>query len=75
MFPTSMSVRVNKYHESRAVAGVMKPLKIHVPGQEVDRYYKIRHTRVPTKDIVPGADNNYGFTTALATELYQMSRS
>ena len=50
----------------------IKPFKISISDTEVDRYYrKIRDTRVPTKDIVPNAGSDYGFTTEWATELYQ----
>ena len=50
----------------------IKPFKISVADDEVDRYYKkIRDTRVPTRDIVSGAGSDYGFTTEWATELYQ----
>jgi len=50
----------------------VKPYKIAIPDVEVDRYYrKIRDTRVPTKDIVPNAGNDYGFTTEWATDLYE----
>lgn len=49
----------------------IKPFKIDIPKEEVARYYKkIRETRVPTHDIVPGAGNDYGFTTEWATDLY-----
>lgn len=50
----------------------IKPFKIEIPEQEVERYYrKIRDTRVPTKDIVPNAGSDYGFTTEWATDLYR----
>lgn len=49
----------------------IKPFKIDIPEQEVERYFqKIRDTRVPTKDIVPNAGSDYGFTTEWATSLY-----
>lgn len=50
----------------------IKPFKIDIPQQEVERYYrKIKDTRVPTKDIVPNAGSDYGFTTEWATDLYK----
>ncbi|KAL2060147.1 hypothetical protein VTL71DRAFT_9969 [Oculimacula yallundae] len=50
----------------------IRPLKIDIPKEEVERYVrKIRDTRVPTKDIVPSAGTNYGFTTEWATDLYK----
>jgi len=34
----------------------IKPLKIDIPKEEVESYYrKIKDTRVPTKDVVPSA--------------------
>lgn len=51
----------------------IRPFKISVPKDEVDRYYrKIRDTRVPTRDIVPDAGSEYGFTTEWATDLHQL---
>jgi hypothetical protein len=42
----------------------IKPFEIDIPEAEVERYYrKIKDTRVPTKDIVPNAGSDYGFTT------------
>ncbi|KAI1626823.1 Alpha/Beta hydrolase protein [Exophiala viscosa] len=49
----------------------IKPFKVDIPEDEVERYYrKVKDTRVPTKDIVPGAGSDYGFTTEWATDLY-----
>ncbi|KAF2094625.1 alpha/beta-hydrolase [Rhizodiscina lignyota] len=49
----------------------IKPFKVDIPQAEVDRLYqKLRDTRVPTQDIVPGAGSDYGFTTEWATNLY-----
>jgi pimeloyl-ACP methyl ester carboxylesterase len=54
------------------MSGEIKPFKIDIPEGEVERYYrKIRDTRVPTKDIVPNAGSDYGFTTEWATDLYR----
>lgn len=51
----------------------IKPFQISIPDAEVERYYrKIRDTRVPTRDIVPNAGTDYGFTTEWATDLYQL---
>jgi pimeloyl-ACP methyl ester carboxylesterase len=51
----------------------IKPFKVAISDEEVARYYeKIRNTRVPTKDIVPGAGSDYGFTTEWATDLYNV---
>ncbi|KAF2233017.1 alpha/beta-hydrolase [Viridothelium virens] len=49
----------------------IKPFKVDIAQSEVDRLYeKLRDTRVPTQDIVPGAGSDYGFPTEWATELY-----
>ncbi|KAL9084292.1 MAG: hypothetical protein Q9165_008120 [Trypethelium subeluteriae] len=49
----------------------VKPFKVNIAQSEVDRLYeKLRETRVPTQDIVPGAGSDYGFSTEWATELY-----
>lgn len=49
----------------------IRPFKIDIPKEEIERYYrKIKDTRVPKKDIVPGAGREYGFTTDWATTLY-----
>ena len=49
----------------------IEPFKIQIPEAEVERYHrKIKDTRVPSKDIVPDAGSDYGFTTQWATDLY-----
>lgn len=45
------------------------PFKPSIPQVEVDRLYaKLRETRVPNSDVVPGAGNDYG--VLLTIELY-----
>lgn len=49
----------------------IKPFDIDIPDSEIQRLYrKLKDTRVPIKDIVPGAGADYGFTTEWATSLY-----
>jgi len=49
----------------------VKYFKVNVPSDEVDRLYaKLRDTRHPTEDVVPGAGKDYGFETQWAIDLY-----
>lgn len=49
----------------------IRPFSISIPQSEVARLFrKLRDTRIPESDIVPGAGTSYGFTTEWATDLY-----
>lgn len=48
----------------------IKPFQVDIPQAEIDRLYqKLRDTRHPTHDVVPGAGKDYGFETQWATNL------
>ena len=48
----------------------IKPFTVRIEEEEVDRLYdKIRDTRHPTQDVVPGAGEDYGLPTTWAEEL------
>jgi len=50
----------------------IKPFKVDDPVEEVDRLKrKLRDTRLPPREIVPGAGDNYGPTYAWGKNLYE----
>lgn len=54
------------------MASNIKPFQVDIPKPEVDRLYqKLRDTRHPTQDVVPGAGKDYGFETQWALDLYK----
>ena len=49
----------------------VKLFKLAIPQDEVDRLQrKLRDSRLPTKDVVPGACIDYGMQTQWALDLY-----
>lgn len=56
---------------SIAISDEIRPFKIDIPQPEVERVLRrLKDTRIPTSDIVPGAGSDYGITTKWVTEMY-----
>ena len=51
------------------------PFKVDIPQSEVDRLKrKLQDTRLPPKEIVPGAGNMYGKAVNASTYVHSSSR-
>jgi len=49
----------------------IRPFKVDVPKSEVDRLLrKLKDTRIPTQEIVPGAGSDYGVTVDWIRSMY-----
>lgn len=50
----------------------IRPFRIDIPKAEVDRLSrKLKDTRIPIQDIVPGAGSDYGITTDWVKDMYE----
>ena len=49
----------------------IRPFKVDIPKAEVDRLLrKLKDTRIPTEDIVPGAGEDYGISSTWIKTMY-----